>query len=147
MGLGTGACGYGLCGLDLQTPSGRANRRIPDALEFDGQTRDFVLDDDGNYKGVHPVDAKVFLILRTVAGSIRSSKSTGQTVNAIPYIDQRTIRAEVSDRVRTALADVVAAGEITINKIELDTEVRGRVVFACHYTNLVTARRKTFNAS
>jgi hypothetical protein len=143
MGLGTSPCGFGACGFDLQQPSGRVNRRIPDALDFDGGTKNFKLDDDGLYVGAHPVDAKTFLICRTTAGSIRSAPGLGQTVGQIPYIDQRTVQATVSDRFRSALSTVVAAGEIRIERIDVDTAVRGRIMTTIHYVNLVTGKRQS----
>jgi hypothetical protein len=140
MGLGTDPCGTNACGLDLQQPSGRANRRIPDALNFDGATRNFAIDSDGQYESAHPVDGKVFLICRTVLGSIRSAPELGQTISGNDYIEPRTAQTMVNDRFRVALQAVVNAGEIRILKIEVDTSVHGRLVTALHYVNLVTQR-------
>lgn len=140
MGLGTDPCGMSACGLDLQQPSGRSNRRIPDALAFDGQTRDFILDENGQYESDHPVDAKVFLICRTVIGTIRSAPELGQTVGQIQYIDPLTIQATVSDRFRTALQATVDAGEIRILRIEVESSPFGRIVTAVHYVNLITQK-------
>lgn len=141
MGLGSDPCGQSPCGLDNQTPSVARTAKAPAALDFDGEKRDFRLDDEGQYVAAHPVDAKVFLIVRTALRSIRSAPNLGQTVGDIAYIDQRTIRSNVESRLRGALAPVVAAGEIRILGIELDTSVRGRIVAAVHYENLVTRKR------
>ena len=143
MGFGSFPCGVGPFGLDptSETPRRKASR--PTALAFDGMRRDFVLDERGQYKGAHPVDAKVFLLLRTVQGSIRSAPDVGQTVGAIRYIDEQRIQAQVEDRVRRVLAPLVAAGEIAVRSIEVDTSTRGRILFAVDYVNRVTGRRQT----
>ena len=135
------------CGLDSQTVTAVTTRSAPAALAFDGSSRNFKLDSDGQYESAHPIDARVFNLLRIAAGSIRSAVDVGQTVRAIRYIDQRTIRATIEDRVRTVLAPMIAAGEIRLLTVDIDTETRGRVLFAVNYVNLVTRRRETANVS
>lgn len=135
------------CGLDSQVLTTPTARTAPAALAFDGATRNFSINSAGEYESAHPVDARVFTLLRTALGSIRSAPDVGQSVGAMQYIDQRTIRATVQDRVRTVLAPLLAAGEIRILTIDIDTETRGRVLFAVNYQNLVTRRRQTANVS
>lgn len=142
MGIGSYPCGTTLCGLDAAFTTDRRAVRPPTALVFDGVQRDFQLDTDGRYKQAHPVDAKVFLILRTVAGSIRSAVDVGQTVSAIEYIDPVNINATVQDRITVALAPTVAAAEISVENIDIDTAIRGRIMFRVDYVNLVTGSRQ-----
>lgn len=144
MGAGTDPAGANIAGLDLQTPSRERIATVPAALAFDGATRNFKLDDRGRYVEAHPVDAKVFLILRTELSSIRSAAGTGQGVRSIRYIDKKTIKASVTNRVNTALSKVVAAREIRIDSVDVDTSVRAGIVFAVNYVNLVTGRPGTF---
>jgi hypothetical protein len=146
-GLGSEGCGESPCGLDTQTASVPRDVSFPSALAFDGTERDFKLDDDGRYTAQHPVDARVFLILRTAAGSIRSARGLGQTVGSIEYIEERTIQADVRDRVRVALAEMVNDGLITIRRVDIDASVRGRIMFSVAYVNNLTQRKDTFRSS
>lgn len=145
-GFGELPCGAAPCGLGaaVQTPPRR--RSVPQALAFDGPRRNFVIDERGQYKGAHPVDAKVFLLLRTVQGSIRSAPDVGQTVGAITHIDQQTIQADVEDRVRRVLAPVVAAGEILVRSVVVDTSTPGAIFFAVNYVNRITAKPETYRS-
>lgn len=140
MGLGSDPCGASPCGLDSQITTEITAKGPPAALVFDGSKRDFELDSDGLYRAAHPIDAKVFLILRTALGSIRSARDVGQGVSSIEYIDTVRIRSIVEDRVRSALSGLVDAGQIQIQSIEIDTSVRTRIAFAVNYQNLVSAR-------
>lgn|SRR5512138_21355 len=143
MGFGTHPWGLAPFGFDPQVFSSARDATPPAALAFDGTTRNYKLDSRGRFQEAHPVDAKVFLILRTLAGSIRSAPTTGQTVNAIAYIDQLRVRAQVEDRVRSALAPVINAGEIRLDNIEIDTSVRGRIMFEVTYFNRVSGKPET----
>lgn len=144
MGMGTDPAGANIAGFDQQTPSRERIATVPAALAFDGATKNFKLDDRGRYVAAHPVDAKVFMILRTLQKSIRSASGTGQTVSDIRYIDKKTIQASVENRVRTALGPVAQANEISIDSIEVETMQFGGVAFAVNYVNRVTGRRETF---
>jgi len=142
MGFGSAPFGTTPFGLDAQVISVRRQRKPPAALAFNGLTKDYELDADGQYKGVHPVDAKVFLILRTAVGSLRSAPDIGQGVSNLRYIERDRIRAYAQDQVRRALAAVVAAKEIRIESITVDSAARGRVVLVVTYVNLITLRRQ-----
>lgn len=141
-GLGSGACGEGACGLDVHTPGEMREVTRPTALAFDGIKRDFKLDANGLYEAEHPVDARVFALCRIAANSIRSARDVGQTVAQIQYIDQRTVRAQVEDRVRAAVEPMVAAGDIEIVSIDIDTTIRGRIAWRLNYRNLRTRKQR-----
>jgi hypothetical protein len=147
MGLGSSSLGAAPFGFDSPVFTDARDVTPPPALAFDGTTRDFQLDSAGRFIAEHPVDAKVFAALRTVAGSIRSAPTVGQTINSIAYIDQQRIRSQVEDRVRAALAPMTNAGEIRIENIEIDTSIRGRIALQVDYVNLILgARRKASNS-
>lgn len=146
MGLGEFPCGSGACGLDPQTPQERTLRRPPAALHVDGQTQDFALDSQGLYRDAHPVDAKVWLGLRTVLGSIRSAPDAGNGVALISYIDRAKHRATVEDRIRRVTDPMEAAGEIRVLRVEIDLTVPGRTMFAVDYQNLASNRRERATA-
>lgn len=143
MGFGEQPAGIGLAGLSQVTGLDRAAAPAPAALAFDGQTKNFKLSAEGGYEGQHPVDAKFWLVMRTALASIRSAVHIGQGVSNIAYIDPRTIQATVVDYVRVAAQPMVRAGEVRVESVEVDTAVRGRIVFRVTYVNLITGRRQT----
>lgn len=145
MGFGTSPAGAAPAGTDLPTTTEARAARTPPALQFDGSTRDFQRDATGTgFVAQHPVDAKVFLILRTALGSIRSAVDTGQGLQNLKYIDPLKIRAQAEDYVKIALQQPIAAGEISLLSIELDTSTRGRVIERVNYTNLLTGKKVSF---
>lgn len=117
----------------------------PAALAFDGASLSFQLDSRGQYVGAHPVDTKVFHLLRIQARSMRSAPATGNGVGG-DYVDPLTIEAQVRDEVRLALADVVAAGDIADLGLTFDLSVRGRVMYRYDYQNLRTGKRGSFRS-
>jgi hypothetical protein len=143
--------GFGRGGLDPVPEVSKATaKRPPRALLFDGLTKDYALDDEGRYLAVHPVDATVFQILRTVVGSIASAPSTGQTVGAIPFIDKKKIFAQVDDAVRVALKALVDRGSVQILAIIVEPRRFGAVAFEVRYLNLEATQdrqRQTFKSS
>ena len=113
MGLGAYPAGSTLAGLDQAVTTDRSVARPPSALAIDGQTKTFSLDAEGRYREAsHPVDAKVFQLLRIARGSIRSAADVGQGVKNLRYIDTVRIQAQVDDAVRLALQQPLNAGEI-----------------------------------
>lgn len=147
MGLGDSPLGTAPLGLDPPAASAARAVQQPAALKVDGQTKDYVLDAQGRFVGVHPVDAKVFHRLRILSGSIRSAPTTGQGIGALKYIDKATIDAFVRDQITLALSDMVAGGDIAVRAITVDASVAGRVVFQVDYTNLRTGRSDSFRST
>jgi hypothetical protein len=143
MGFGSSPAGSGPAGIDAPTTTDARIAARPQALAFDGLTLDFVRSATGGFVSVHPIDAKYFNRLRIAAGSIRSASATGQGVSNLKWIDPLTIEAFVRDQVSLISTDMIADGEITLNGIDLDLAVAGRVLFAVTYTNLHTGKTDT----
>jgi hypothetical protein len=143
--MGSSGAGATPAGFDASTTT--EERRVSKIAAYlvDGATRDFVRDADGKFVGQHPVDAKVWHRLRIFAGSVRSAPATGQSIGGA-WIDNKTIDAFVRDQVTQTLADMVAAGDITVRAITVDTAVRGRVMFQCDYVNNRTGSPGSFRS-
>lgn len=111
----------------------------PEALYWDGVARDYGLK-SGRFRSMHYVDAKVWKLLRTPLGSIKSAPGIGCGILNIVYINAATVDAEVGDCVRQALADPLSKKEIQLGVIQVDTSRNGTLFVIVNYTNLVTAK-------
>jgi hypothetical protein len=130
-------------GLDVAPTVVVQQRKTPDALAFDGLSKDFILDAEGNYTAAHPVDAKVFMICRVALGSLRSAPDTGQNVSAQQYLDPLTTPGFVRDDLKVRCAEMVESGQMRIDRVDVELRNHGGVFFALNYTNLVTGKRRT----
>lgn len=105
---------------------------------WDGEAEDYARDANGRLMRVHYVDAKVYFLLRTPKGSIRSLPEVGETISHIEHINPERIQEQVRSRVVLALDEPLRKGEIQLLNIELDTSVAGRLMVGVSYRNLIT---------
>lgn len=140
MGLAAYLAGLGFVGYDPVVPPG-APRRVepPPALLFDGQTRDFPLDENGFYKASHPVDQEVALALCVSRGAIASVSSVGNRLRTISRVSRNVADTLARTYIREGLADLVAAKSIEIEDVQIDQSVPGRLLFSVTYLNLELA--------
>lgn len=110
------------------------------AMYFDPNARDFPLGDDGRYVDLHPVDAAVEIALFIEFGAIGSSADAGQTLRQIQSPIGKSVAADVSDRVRRAVAHLVERGLIRIVSIENDAPNRHTLFVRFTYVNLQTSQ-------
>lgn len=117
----------------LPAQAGAAFQR-PKAILFDGLTRDYVLDANGRYVAIHPVDAKVQSALMFLQGKIPSSAGTGNELDTLAdfYGDQAP--EEARRMVRASLTPITDARDITIISIDYEAQPQGPAV-EVHYTN------------
>lgn len=142
MGLAAFRCGVGLAGADPAFGTERTEA-IPEAAVYvDGTTLDFELDDAGQYRAVHQVDAEVWLNLRVATGWIKSLPEAGQTISHLTHIDKQRIQRQVEDRVRLALRNPLERRDIEILEIVGGSSVRGRIDASVTYRNLRDPRDK-----
>jgi len=144
MGAGNFPAGFGPAGLDpLPDPVPPRSVTPPAALRYDGATKDFPLDANGHYLGIHPVDQAVALALLIGLGTISSARNTGAAFRQIKRITPSTV-AQATDMANAALKDLVRAKKIEILDISVETRVPpGATLVAVSYTNLVTKKRAT----
>lgn len=106
---------------------------------FDGQTRDFPLDDNGFYREVHPVDQKVEIALCISRGAIASVPGIGNKLRTIQRVRAAVAETLCRNFINEALADLLKSKSIEIQNIAIDTSVAGRLLYAVTYLNLELA--------
>jgi hypothetical protein len=73
----------------------------PVAIRYEGIVSDWVIQTTtGAYSAVTPVEQGVVLSLMIRQGDIKSSPTTGNTLNEIEYLNGQTLAADIDDRVR-----------------------------------------------
>lgn len=135
MGLSADPFGSSLFGEDAlgDSPTPRTIQ-YPVALKIVGATMAAELDADGLYVEVHPVDAKVALAVLVAKGRVAALPSLGSDARTID-VQRPSLSAEVESALRNSTAEMVAANEISVDRIEVETSANGYAA-ALHYTNL-----------
>jgi hypothetical protein len=114
------------------------------AIEFDPSTRQFVMNADGSFVGIHPVDQMVCLLLWLQQGDVPSAATLGNRIKVrISRVDPTTIPQIATDEVNTVLRALLDAGDIELasppgggSAVVVDTGVRGAAKIAVYYRNL-----------
>jgi hypothetical protein len=119
-------------------PNAPRDVRPPAALYFDGQTRDFPLDENGFYREIHPVDQKVALQLSLPRGAIASVTAIGNKLRTIQRVRPSVAETLCRSHIREALAELLSAKSIEIQQIKVEPD-DGRLLFAVTYLNLELA--------
>jgi hypothetical protein len=144
MAAGDYSAGAGPAGHDAVAAVSRPREVTPPvALKWDAGTKDYLKDSDGRFYSIHPVDQRVALKLSHIVGTHGSASTFGHGLRNVKFAAAATVRAEVEDIVRTALAAELAADEISIESIEIENPTPYALLVAVNYTNLVTARRES----
>jgi phage gp46-like protein len=137
LGAGWYGAGIGPAGYDPVIPPDAARSvRPPNALQFDGASRDYVLDANGFYAESHPVDQRVALALCISRGAIAAVPGLGNRLRTIQRVTQRVAETLARQYVNEALADLLAAKSIVIRAIDVQASSPGRLLVAVTYTNL-----------
>jgi hypothetical protein len=126
-------------------PSGR-RPYLPAGLYYDGRTRDFLLDSNGQHRGVHPNDEGMALSFAMRKGECPAAPDVGNELYKIPYITADDIDAQIETQVRNAYpcSRLIAEGKVRIDSIkhEARPETNGLAVVV-NYTNLDTSQRES----
>lgn len=149
LGLGWFPAGIGPAGYDpVVPPDAPRNVRPPAALRLDGASRDYVLDDDGFYAELHPVDQKVALALLVSRGAIAAVPGLGNKLRTIRRVSAAVAETLTRQYIREALADLIRGKSIEVESVVVDTSVAGRLLFSVAYKNLELERdnNRTFSA-
>lgn len=134
MPTGTFPAGLGPAGADPVQTGVTLPRRLPQAMRFEGETRDWSLASDGAYQAVTPVEQGFVLALCVRQGDIKSSPDTGNTLHEIVYLGDPDLDSDIRDRIRNAnpIKRFVDDGQAEIVKIETQETpngLRARVFF------------------
>jgi hypothetical protein len=125
-----------------------ARSRRPAAIRYEGVTRDWVIQaETGSYKAVTPVEQAVVLSLMVRQGQITSAPTVGHTLHEIETLDELTIEADATDRVRRAnpLARLVRDGEAAIKKIDVQV-VSNQLRVAVYFVDLTRDKNRLLRA-
>ncbi len=122
-------------GDELPGPAASAARTAPAALLLDVSTRRHVLQADGTFQALHPVDAAVINALFIARGKLRLAPGLGNRFREIrsPY-DPRA-QAVATDMVREALADEIRAGLVTVVQVRVEARSANAIEIAVDYFN------------
>lgn len=97
------------------------------AVLIDPSSGQYVLESDGQFLSIHPVDQIVIHKLATTVGTMPSVSTFGQTLlTSVPVLDSKAA-ARIRNVITTALDELIKAGDITIVslEVELDDTVGG----------------------
>lgn len=102
----------------------------------------YVLDSFGRAKGTTEVRQLVLLAAKTVLGS-SAMTTLGQSLGDVKTIGP-TFQKDVSDRLRSAFAPIVARGLMKINNIDVQQMLdnRGRVQAVVRWTDTTTGKEE-----
>jgi len=128
------------------TGSSSTSRR-PAAIRFEGASRDWVLDQNGDYRRVTPNEQAVVLALSVRRGALKSSPNVGNTLLDIQYLGGVKLGADIEDRVRIAnpIARLLAAGAISIDRIDHETR-NGKLAVAVYFRDLQVDKNRVSRA-
>jgi hypothetical protein len=113
--------------------------RISTALRYEGASRDWPVDANGQYQRVHWVDQAFALGCLIRKGAIKSDPSIGNTLFEIKYLGGDNLAAEIEDRMRTAtpVQSLLRDGSASIYKIDHSWNRQGQLRVGIYYRNLV----------
>lgn len=137
MGAGSSPAGHGAAGADVAPDvAPPRNVTLPAAIAFDGASGDYLLDENGLYQALHPVSQRVVLKLLVKFGSIASSPTTGSKFNKIARGTPAQREAQAKQIVKDTLKDDIAAGDIKLERVDVDTSSPGATLTAIYFRNL-----------
>lgn len=146
-GAGDYEFGAGGAGDDPVADPSAPRSATPSAAIYLDSGRDFPFqaDDPSRLHGLHPVDQKVGFALLVRQGGIASAPDVGSTFHLIAAnLTGAALTAEADRRARLALGKVLAAGDIALVSVTAERARSGRLSVRVTYSNLRTARQKTF---
>ena len=109
---------------------------LPAAILFDGASGDYPLDANGRYLPLHPVSQRVVLKLLVRLGSIASASTAGAGFRDIARGSPAQRTMQVQQIVKTTLKPDIAAGDITLERVDVDTSNPGATLTAIRFVNL-----------
>lgn len=122
-------------GDDLAGPAASAARVAPAALLLDVSTRRHVLQADGTFQSLHPVDAAVINALFIARGKLRLVPNMGVRFREIRSPHDPRAQFIAADMVREALADEIRAGLVTIVQVRVEARSANAMEIAVDYFN------------
>lgn len=147
MGAGSFGAGLGPAGLSPNTTGPVIGTSAPNAIRFEGSTRDWVLESDGSGKfvPVTPNEQGVVLALSINKGDLKSSPTTGNDLGKIQYTGGNDLGAIVTNAVMNSnpIARLVAANSVSIDTIRYQVSPTGKLSVAVYFRDLDADPTKT----
>jgi hypothetical protein len=146
-GAGDEDAGMGPAGFEsVADPSTAAGGIRSRAAYFDLRTRSMVLGADGRLVETHPIDQRVAVLLGVPMGGVKSTPEIDEGRVTIESSADPALLAKVKADVLILLADLIANGDIVVERIEAESPVDGRIEKLVAYRNLraVGDQRRTF---
>jgi len=126
-------------------PSGR-RPYLAAAAYYDGRARDFLLDANGEYRGLHPNDQGMAMSFVMSKGECSASPDVGNSLRDIRYVTGDNLAAEIEIHVRNAYpcSRLLSEGKVRIDSIQHEVRAAdGGLAVVVNYTNLDTSQRGT----
>lgn len=137
MSAGANAAGIGGAGLYVPVAAVLPKQLPPEALRFEGLVKDWVLDEPGNYQSVTSTEQGMALSICVNQGQIKSSPTTGNTLDQIVYLGGNNLQADVEDRIRNSnpAKALIAAGKASLIRIVVQSQ-RSRLMARVFFKTL-----------
>lgn len=141
MSAGQIDAGTGFAGLAPAGITASALQFIPSAMRLDGKTKDWVLNDSGQYEAVHWVDQCVAMSLLIKKGDIAGDVRIGNALHQV----RASSRSLASDIRRACvesfpISDLLAERSIAVISVDHELRSGGGFVVGFTYHNLLFAQ-------
>lgn len=93
----------------------------PEAVRFDPLTRDFLLDDEGRYEELEPVDQQTVISFSVPRGHLKHAPHVGHDFLTLPRLTGARLDAEIERRAQqaTPFADLLKSGAVVFRGVEV----------------------------
>ena len=139
----TSGAGFNLAGIDMG--AGRdlltftvpaALPPLPSAIFYSATSRSFTQNADGTFMPVHPVDQQVQTLLSIPQGKVPALGKVGARYLArFQGLPPQMLQSVALDETQVALRDLIAANDIKLVSVTVDTSVPGATVVGVTYVN------------
>jgi hypothetical protein len=147
MGAGSFPAGQGPAGKDPVVRSPEVFVQFPAATFVDLGVRDHLLDSDGNWREMDPVDQAMQLAFLIRRGTLRSAPEIGHTFRDLTRVSPNAATLQEEGRRRAKLAqpakDMIDAGFAEITLVTVRSPKRGELSAEVTYRNLRARTRTT----
>jgi hypothetical protein len=135
-----GGAGAGGAGVGLADPTASSSATNPPwALKLDPISRDFVMDEDGRYVSVHPIDHQAMFRLIPARETIRSAAAQGGPWKSLEIADEATMTRRLTEEVRSLWRDLIDAKALEVVRVSSKPapKTSGRARIRIEWKNLL----------
>jgi hypothetical protein len=139
MPAGQYPAGAGPAGGDPIVPGSLlAPRNPPAAIYLDGASKDALVDPDGFWVEMDPIDQQVVTTFTTPKGSLKHAKEIGHEFRSMPRKTGKALDNELRARAARArpFADLLGKGVVTLDAVYITRQKTGESNIVIQYRNL-----------